>query len=177
MLGLHLLLAVGLAAYADALRPLGVFAAFVAVYLALRLAIDLLGIRRYLRRLELGTAFALWFVGEIFRASVGVARIVLGREVAPQPAVVAMRLARRDERFATLLGCLLTLTPGTMALDYRPESGLMYIHVGDARTAAEVFAANEIAPLQMMFIEVNERLGIELFKFKPYELTAASSAA
>ena len=95
MLGLHLLLAVGLAAYADALRPLGVFAAFVAVYLALRLAIDLLGIRRYLRRLELGTAFALWFVGEIFRASVGVARIVLGREVAPQPAELArQRLAR-----------------------------------------------------------------------------------
>ena len=70
----------------------------------------------------------------------GVARIVLGREVAPQPAVVAMRLARRDERFATLLGCLLTLTPGTMALDYRPESGLMYIHALDARTAAEVEA-------------------------------------
>ena len=138
MLGLHLLLAVGLAAYADALRPLGVFAAFVAVYLALRLAIDLLGIRRYLRRLELGTAFALWFVGEIFRASVGVARIVLGREVAPQPAVVAMRLARRDERFATLLGCLLTLTPGTMALDYCPETGHMFIHALDARSAAEV---------------------------------------
>lgn len=140
MLGLHLLLAVGLAAYADALRPLGVFAAFVAVYLALRLAIDLLGIRRYLRRLELGTAFAFWFVAEVFRASIDVARVVLGRKVAPQPAVVAMRLARRDEGFATLLGCLLTLTPGTMALDYRPESGLMYIHALDARTAAEVEA-------------------------------------
>ncbi len=140
MLGLHLLLADGLAAYADALAPLGVFAAFVAIYVALRLAIDLLGLRRYLRRLELGTAFALWFVVEILRASVDVARIVLGRSVAPQPAVVAMRLARRDERFATLLGCLLTLTPGTMALDYRPESGLMYIHALDARTAAEVEA-------------------------------------
>jgi len=140
MLGLHLLLAIGLAAYADALRPLGVCAAFVAVYVALRLAIDLLGIRRYLRRLELGSAFALWFVGEIFRASVGVARIVLGRAAAPQAAVVALRLARPDDRFATLLGCLLTLTPGTMALDYRPESGLMYIHALDARTAAEVEA-------------------------------------
>ena len=138
MLGLHLLLAVGLAAYADALRPLGVFAAFVAVYLALRLAIDLLGIRRYVRRLELGSAFALWFVGEIFRASVGVARIVLDRAVAPQPAVVAMRLARRDERFATLLGCLLTLTPGTLALDYVAERGTMYIHAIDARDAEDV---------------------------------------
>ena len=44
--------------------------------------------------------------------------------------------------------------------------------LGDARTAAEVFAANEITPLQMMFIEVNERLGEEVFKFKPYELSA-----
>ena len=140
MLGLHLLLAVGLAAYADALAPLGVFAAFVAIYVALRLAIDLLGIRRYLRRLELGSAFALWFVGEIFRASVGVARIVLGRAAAPQAAVVALRLARPDDRFATLLGCLLTLTPGTMALEYLPESGLMYSHALDAKEAAAVEA-------------------------------------
>ena len=140
MLGLHLLLAVGLAAYADALRPLGVFAAFVAVYLALRLAIDLLGIRRYLRRLELGTTFTLWFVAEIFKASLDVARIVLGRKVAPQPAVIVLRLARPDDRIATLLGCLLTLTPGTMALEYLPESGLMYIHAIDAKEAAAVEA-------------------------------------
>jgi multicomponent Na+:H+ antiporter subunit E len=140
MLGLHLLLAVGLAAYADALGPLGIFVAFVAIYVALRLAIDLLGLRRYLRRLELGTAFVLWFIGEIVRASIDVARVVLGRQVAPQPAVVHMELACRNERFATLLGCLLTLTPGTMALDYRPESGLMYIHALDARDAAAVEA-------------------------------------
>ena len=88
MLGLHILLAVGLAAFADALSPLGVVAAFLVIYVALRLAIDLLGIRRYLRRLELGTTFTLWFVAEIFKASLDVARIVLGRKVAPQPAVI-----------------------------------------------------------------------------------------
>ena len=140
MLGLHILLAVGLAAFADALSPLGVVAAFLVIYVALRLAIDLLGIRRYLRRLELDTTFTLWFVAEVFKASLDVARIVLGRKVAPQPAVIVLRLARPDDRIATLLGCLLTLTPGTMALDYRPESGLMYIHALDARTAAEVEA-------------------------------------
>ncbi len=140
MLGIHILLAVGLAAFADALSPLGVLAAFLLSYGALRLAIDLIGIRRYLRRLELGTAFAFWFLGEVFRASIDVARVVLGRQVAPQPAVVRMRLARRDERFATLLGCLLTLTPGTMALDYAPDSGVMYIHALDARDADAVEA-------------------------------------
>ena len=140
MLGLHILLAVGLAAFADALSPLGVVAAFLVIYVALRLAIDLLGLRRYLRRLELGTAFSLWFVAEIFKASLDVARIVLGRKVAPQPAVIVLRLARPDDRIATLLGCLLTLTPGTMALEYLPESGLMYIHAIDAKEAAAVEA-------------------------------------
>lgn len=48
--------------------------------------------------------------------------------------------------------------------------------LGDAKTAAEVFAANEIMPLQMMFIEVNERLGEEVFKFRPYELSPTQTA-
>ena len=140
MLGLHILLAVGLAAFADALSPLGVVAAFLIIYVALRLAIDLLGIRRYLGRLELGITFTLWFVAEVFKGSLGVARVGLGRKVAPQPAVIVLRLARPDDRIATLLGCLLTLTPGTMALEYLPESGLMYIHAIDAKDAAAVEA-------------------------------------
>lgn len=138
MLGVHILLALGLAAFAGALSPLGVVAAFLAVHVALRLAAELLGIRRYVRRLEIGTAFGLWFITEVFKATVHVARIVLGRRVAPAPAVVRMRLARDDERIATLLGCLLTLTPGTLALDYAPQSGLMYIHALDADDADAV---------------------------------------
>lgn len=140
MLGLHILLAVGLAAFAGAASPLGVAAAFLVIYGALRLARQLLGIERYLRRVELGVAFAIWFLGEIFRASLDVARIVLARDVAPQPAVIALRLHRPGDRFATVLGGLLTLTPGTMALDYRPQTGVMYIHALDAGSAESVEA-------------------------------------
>lgn len=162
MLGLHLLLAVGLAAYADALSPLGVCAAFLVIYVALRLAIDLLGLRRYLRRLEIGTAFAFWFIGEIFRASLGVARIVFAHKVAPQPAVVSMVLTRQDERFATLLGCLLTLTPGTMALEYRPETGRMFVHALDARSAAEVEAGvREIERRLLRWFEAGQTPAVE----------------
>ncbi|ENO77216.1 cation antiporter [Thauera sp. 27] len=138
MLGLHILLAVGLAAFVGVLSPLGVLAAFVVIHIGLRLASDLLGLRRYVCRLEHGTRFAFWFAAEIFKASIDVARIVLGRSVRPQPAVIKLRLARRDDRVATLLGCLLTLTPGTLALDYAPESGLLYIHAIDARDADAV---------------------------------------
>jgi multicomponent Na+:H+ antiporter subunit E len=132
MLGLHILLAVGLAAFIDALSPLGVLGAFIASYLALRLGADLLGLRRYVRRLELGARFVAWFTSEVLKASIDVARIVLARRVRPQPAIIRLKLQRPDDQIATLLGCLLTLTPGTLALDYAPESGLMYIHAIDA---------------------------------------------
>lgn len=46
---------------------------------------------------------------------------------------------------------------------------------GDASKAAEVFSANEIVPLQARFSELNEWIGEEVLKFKPYEL--AKSAA
>ncbi|MRN37187.1 phage portal protein [Neisseria sp. N95_16] len=47
--------------------------------------------------------------------------------------------------------------------------------LGDARTAAEVFAANEIEPIQTAFLEANEQLGAEVFKFKPYSLAVSAN--
>lgn len=41
---------------------------------------------------------------------------------------------------------------------------------GDAEKAAKVFSVNEIAPLQARMMEVNEWLGAEAIKFKPYAL-------
>ncbi|MDO9596575.1 MAG: Na+/H+ antiporter subunit E [Azoarcus sp.] len=138
MAAIHLLLALGLAAFAKALTPLGVVVAFALVYVVLRTSGDLFGTRRYVTRLELGTTFLLWFIAEIFKASIDVARLVLGRRVDARPAVVAIRLQRADDRLATVIGCLLTLTPGTLALDYDPASGVLYVHALDAGSAAEI---------------------------------------
>lgn len=41
---------------------------------------------------------------------------------------------------------------------------------GDAEKAALVFSANEIVPLQERFSELNEWIGEEVIRFKPYEL-------
>lgn len=140
MLGLHLLLAIGLATFADTLSPSGVAGAFVVIYAMLRLGCDVLGIRRYIRRLEIGAAFSLWFVAEVFKASADVARLALGRTVRPQPAIVRIRLIRPDDGLATVLACLLTLTPGSMAVDYDAGHGLMYVHAIDADSAEAVEA-------------------------------------
>ncbi|PTD96947.1 Na+/H+ antiporter subunit E [Pseudothauera lacus] len=138
MLAVHLLLAVGLAAFADALSPSGVVLAFVLIYVLLRLSSRLLGMRAYVVRLELGVCFVGWFALEILKASLDVARLVLARRVAIAPAVLRVRLVRRDERVATLLGCLLTLTPGTLALDYDAAGGVLYVHALDTDGASAV---------------------------------------
>lgn len=46
---------------------------------------------------------------------------------------------------------------------------------GDAEKAAKVFNANEILALQARLLEVNEWLGAEVIKFKPYALAESSS--
>jgi PBSX family phage portal protein len=48
---------------------------------------------------------------------------------------------------------------------------------GAADTAAEVFGRNEVEPLQARFLELNEWLGEEVIKFKPYTLKADQAAA
>lgn len=140
MLGLHILLAAGLAAFSNALSPLGVSGAFVLVYLVLKFGAPVTGVAAYVRRVELGTRFVVWFAIEVVKASLDVARIVLARRVRTEPAVVRVTLARRDDRLATVIGCLLTLTPGTMALDYEPQTGALIVHALDVNAEGDVEA-------------------------------------
>jgi|GEM_PF-684967 len=135
MLGLHFLLAVALAAFADTLSIAGVVTAFVLIYLVLKLSAGLLGMSGYMRRMDLGMRFVLWYIWEVVRASLDVARVVFAKDCEPSPAIIKMKLRRHDERIATLIGALLTLTPGTMALEYEPETAEMYIHVLDATSS------------------------------------------
>lgn len=46
---------------------------------------------------------------------------------------------------------------------------------GDAERAASVFAANELAPLQERLKELNDWIGEEVIRFRPYELAKSST--
>ncbi|MFM0097517.1 phage portal protein [Paraburkholderia nemoris] len=48
---------------------------------------------------------------------------------------------------------------------------------GAADTAAEVFGANEIEPLQRRFTQLNEWIGDEVVRFNPYNIKRAAAAA
>lgn len=62
--------------------------------------------------------------------------------------------------------------PALMGIVPKATSGL-----GDAITAAKVFARNEVAPLQQTFLDVNDRLGIEVFRFDEYVVERSDAVA
>lgn len=162
MLGVHILLAAGLAAFSNALSPLGVLGAFVLIYLVLKLGAPVTGLETYVKRVELGTRFVVWFAIEVVKASLDVARLVLARRVTTAPAVVRVTLQRRDERLATLIGCLLTLTPGTMALEYEPHTGVLYVHALDIDAQSRVeLAVREIETRLLAWIDAGQIPGKE----------------
>lgn len=136
---LHLLASVALAWAVNLPHLGGGLAAFALLYLLARLlGLGVPRLGRYARSLELGLWFCLWFIGQILLASYHVAGLVLARRIEVAPAVLAYPLVRRDANTATLLGALLTLTPGTLALEYDENRGLLYIHALDARQREEV---------------------------------------
>lgn len=47
---------------------------------------------------------------------------------------------------------------------------------GDAGKAAEIFAANEVRPIQQHFESFNEVKGLEVFRFKEYEISSQKQA-
>ena len=136
---IHLLTSAGLAWSLGAGHLGGALLAFALLYLSARLlglAVQRLG--RYARSLEHGVGFCLWFIAQVFLATYQVATLILARRIEVEPAVLAYPVTRRDVDKVTLLGTLLTLTPGTLALDYDEEQGLLYIHTLDARRREDV---------------------------------------
>lgn len=92
----------------------------------------------WLRRLWRLLAFAGFYLVDLVRSNVRVARQVLALELDISPAVVAVELQPlTDAELLTLTG-LLTITPGTLSLDVSDDGGTLYVHVMDTRDPEEV---------------------------------------
>jgi multicomponent K+:H+ antiporter subunit E len=79
---------------------------------------------------RVGAAMRLFFVViyDIIVANIAVARIVLGRIDAIRPAFVDVPLDTADPYVATILGSIITLTPGTLTIDIDMDRRLVHIH-------------------------------------------------
>jgi multicomponent Na+:H+ antiporter subunit E len=80
-----------------------------------------------LRILEL----TVYFLFQVLKANVDVAKKVLSPKLRLTPAIVAMPLELRSEWSIWALSQMITLTPGTLTLHADPKARLLYVHVLD----------------------------------------------
>lgn len=139
MLLLNLLLAFAWVALTGDYSPGNFAIAFVLGYLVLRLTQHSDAAVRYVKRLQLAFFFTLFFMKELAVSSVRVAIRVLSRNMEMHPAVVAIPLDIKSDAGITLLGNLITLTPGTLTLDVSTDRTTMYVHTMDVGDDVEAF--------------------------------------
>jgi multisubunit Na+/H+ antiporter MnhE subunit len=86
------------------------------------------------------TRLAFRFLWSCVAGGIATARIILRREPPPS-GLVRMRFAPMSATGAATLGALVTLTPGSSAVDVDPERREMLLHLLDLREAEATVAA------------------------------------
>lgn len=100
------------------------------------------------------------FLWQVLVSGVTTARIVLRRGPPPPAGLIRMGFAPMSQTGAALLGCLVTLTPGTTVIDIDLERHEMLLHLLDLSTAEAAVASIR---------EEFERYLILLFQEPEYE--------
>lgn len=73
------------------------------------------------------------FLGDAMWAAVSVARVAFRREP-PHPAVIKVQLKSRSEVIMATTAGLVTLIPGSVAIEAHRATGALYLHVFDVRS-------------------------------------------
>ena len=92
----------------------------------------------YTTRVPIVIRFTGFFLWELFMANVRVAQEVLRPRMTITPGVVAVPLTATTDLEITLLSCLITLTPGTLALDVSDDSSTLFVHALDVADPDEL---------------------------------------
>jgi multisubunit Na+/H+ antiporter MnhE subunit len=94
-----------------------------------------------IRRTAIALALAATFLWQIVASGVATAWLIVRPGSRPQPALVRMKFTGLDETGAALLGCMMTLTPGTTTIDIDMDRGEMLVHLLDGRDPAAALAS------------------------------------
>lgn len=100
-----------------------------------RLYADRIDLRRTALAAPYAGLYVLAFAGEVVRANIDVtARVLaLDNEDAIEPEVILIPLRVETDLAITLLANSITITPGTVTLDYDTDTNALYVHVIDGR--------------------------------------------
>jgi multicomponent Na+:H+ antiporter subunit E len=86
------------------------------------------GVLRALRVAPYAALYLLAFLRELVTANVDVAYRVLAPSMPIDPAVLVLPLRVRSDFAITLIANSITLTPGTLTMDYDAETNTLYVH-------------------------------------------------
>ena len=74
------------------------------------------------------------FLGECLKANIDVALKVLNPKLPINPGIVKVKTTLKSDSALTFLANSITLTPGTLCVDIKPEEGTLYIHWIDVKS-------------------------------------------
>ncbi|PSQ41423.1 cation transporter [Halobacteriales archaeon SW_12_71_31] len=99
---------------------------------------DEIGVAGGLRALPYGVVYVVLFLKELVTANVEVAYRVLAPSMPIEPGVVEVPLRVESDLAVTTIANSITLTPGTLTMDYDPERNALYVHTLAGRDRSEV---------------------------------------
>lgn len=107
----------------------GILIGMLIIFLMKRLLTDEFDLRR-IRPWATVKLFYL-FVVELTKANIDMVKVILKPRMDHQPGIVAVRTQLDTEIEITLLAALISLTPGTVSMDFSPDNKTIYIHAID----------------------------------------------
>lgn len=117
---------------------IGLVVGFPTAFVFRRLYEDNMELRRSLRGAPYALLYVLTFIREAIVASVDVTYRVLTYSGAVEPEVILIPLRVRTDLGVTTIANSITMTPGSLTLNYDPEENALYIHVIDGSDPEDI---------------------------------------
>jgi multicomponent Na+:H+ antiporter subunit E len=84
--------------------------------------------KKYFKIVPRVISFIGFFIWELTKANIQVAYEVITPKFTMQPGIIAVPLDAKTDLEITLLANLITLTPGTLAMDVSTDRSILYVH-------------------------------------------------
>ena len=68
---------------------------------------------------------------ELIKANIDVVKVVLSPKQNHQPGIVAVETKLKTDFEISILAAIITLTPGTISMDFSPDGKTIYVHAID----------------------------------------------
>ena len=108
--------------------PLSLLLGFLLAYTLVALAWGGGDSFKYFRRAWLAFRFFIFFIRELIIANLRIAYYTLSPLTKLRPGILAIELDEMTDIEITVLGSLVTLTPGTLTLDVSDDKRVMFVH-------------------------------------------------